>query len=170
MSSIAEQIKTELGDLLENAGFRITDEAYDDPQHFGNAVVTFCSDQWCIRIVRDRGQFFLWFRDRAGRSRWRNLGYLLAAYYLITEKGPGYIPTDEEERKELADFARRLTPINPIQLSDLKQVDDYLKNNLGILTGLARNWLTYSEPLEAFLNEMGNQERQAAADRIFGIH
>lgn len=146
MGSIVEQIKAELGDLLENAGFRLTDEAYDDAQHFGNAVVTFCSGQWCIRIVRDRGQFFLWFRDREGRSKWRKLGYLLAAY-----KGCDSLPED-------------------FSASDANQLADYLRHHLETLGEITRNRFSYSEPLEDFLNEMGNQQREAAADRVFGGH
>ena len=65
MDSLSERIPPEVERLLDGLrrhGYAIADERYD-PDHFGDALAVLESDRTRVRVVRDRGQ---WFVEVAG--------------------------------------------------------------------------------------------------------
>lgn len=176
MSDTVEKVRAALGVLLAEEGFTLT-QASEDPEVFGNAVVTFCSAQWCLRVVRDRGQFFVWFKSQLDESKWRDFRYLLAVSDAIEDldhryrnlfvaEPPATYLVNHPELKTLA--SARMRDVGP--WSHPEQVRDFLLAKIPKLRrlGLLETWSgSFDFYLEKVLGKMEEQESEATAARIF---
>ena len=83
-----EQVQRSFGGLIRAFGFRVHEAAYD-PHDFGNAIVVLESDDYSIRIVRDRDQVFVDVASPEEPGMWIQLGRLLEAAG-IAQAGAGF--------------------------------------------------------------------------------
>lgn len=73
---ILEKMKHAFAFLVENHGFQVMEESYS-PSTFGDAVIVLQSKQFELRIIRDRGQFFIDIRSSQIIDDWHDLRRVL---------------------------------------------------------------------------------------------
>lgn len=75
-----QDVESKFAKLVERRGFRILAGGYD-AESFGNALVVLESDDYSIRLVRDRGQVFVELASPIDPGNWHGLGRVLAALH-----------------------------------------------------------------------------------------
>ncbi len=73
-----DDVKRSFAKLVERRGFRVLAGGFDE-RSFGNALVLLESDDYSIRLVRDRGQVFVELASPTDPGNWHGLGRVLAA-------------------------------------------------------------------------------------------
>jgi hypothetical protein len=75
-----EDVESKFAKLVERRGFRTLAGGYD-AESFGNALVVLESEDYSIRLVRDRGQVFVELASPVDPGNWHGLGRVLAALH-----------------------------------------------------------------------------------------
>jgi len=75
-----EDVERSFAELVARHGFRVLAGGYD-AEDFGNALVVLESDDYSIRLVRDRSQVFVELASPIDPGNWHGLGRVLAAIH-----------------------------------------------------------------------------------------
>ena len=122
-TNIKNLIAPEFGEILEHNKFEVADSNYS-PGAFGDAFVICKSDNFIIKITKDRGEIFVDVATLSDPTRWYMLEHILSfAIKNRKEKNFGEPP---EADKLAYDLAQHYDAVVRLLNSDLDKVG-YLK-------------------------------------------
>ena len=79
MSKYYDEIATVMGEFLDTNGFEKKRDIYDEA-HFGDTIVHLRSERLNLRLVRERGQWFLFVGPAWEPDDWYEIGDVIEAW------------------------------------------------------------------------------------------